>query len=125
MRKQFLITLVGMTSLVAAAACSPSGDGERADGKALKVDVVAPPEPEIIATSGQLSVGELANGYDHAEAMARVQPEEPVEETGTSWNDEGWVYSEGTGPETSPKEQLLTKDPKTSKVTKVPDDYEG
>lgn len=100
-----------------------------ADGTALRVDVVAPKEPEVVNSGGQLGVGELANGYDHTEAMARIHPaEETGEDIGTSWNDDNWNYSDGTGPAPSKdpmdEKQSLPVE-KTIKVTKVPNDYEG
>ncbi|MEG1453741.1 hypothetical protein [Brevundimonas sp.] len=104
-----------------------------ADGTGLRVDVVAPKEPEVANSGGQLGVGELANGYDHTEAMARIHPaEETGEDIGTSWNDDNWNYSDGTGPapsSTPGKDAMDEKQPlpveKTIKVTKVPNDYEG
>lgn len=125
MRKQTL-SFFGLAAIAALGACSPEKSVERANGEALKVDVVAPREPEIIAASGQLSVGELANSYDHEQTMARAHASEvPVDDIGTSWNDDNWAYSEGTGPETMPKDQVQSGDPKV-KVTKVPaDGYEG
>lgn len=107
------------------------------DGAGLRVDVVAPKEPELANSGGQLGVGELANGYDHTETMSRIQtPEETGEDIGTSWDDDNWTYSDGTGPATRPapspapsNDAMDDKKPlpveKTVKVTKVPSGYEG
>ncbi len=99
------------------------------DGAGLRVDVVAPKEPEAANSGGQLGVGELANGYDHTETMSRIHPvDETGEDTGTSWNDDNWNHSDGTGPAMS-QDDLNDKQPlpaeKTVKVTKVPSGYEG
>lgn len=123
MRISFLI-LPALFASATLAACSGSETAERSDGKALKVDVVAPREPEIIPASGQLSVGELANSYDHEATMARVQPQPPEDDIGTTWNDDGWIYSEGTGPDMTPAEPV-EKEVRSSKITKVPADHEG
>lgn len=120
MRKQTL-SLLGLAAVAALGACSPDKTVEHSGGQALKVDVVAPREPEIVASSGQLSVGELANGYDHEQTMARAHAvEQPVDDIGTMWNDENWA--EGTGPALEPRDAAITADPKV-KVTKVPADF--
>lgn len=124
MRKQTLIVL-GLTAIAALGACSPENSVEYVGGDALKVDVVAPREPEIVPTNGQLSVGDLANTYDHEQTMARVHAsQEPVDDIGTTWNDDNWAYAEGTGPEIMPQDQVQQSDPKV-KVTKTPNDYES
>lgn len=137
MRKQSLlwggIALAVIVAIIAWAGITILGGSDEptghADGEGLRVDVVAPKEPKIVSGSGQLGVGELANGYDHTETMARIQtPEETGEDIGTSWDDDNWNYSEGTGPamnsDNTDKKQPLPTD-KTVKVTKVPSGYEG
>lgn len=124
MRTPTLMIFAGAIALSPLAACSPEAGSEHADGKGLKVDVVAPREPEVISNTGQLAVGELANTYDHEATMARAHANDvPVDETGTSWNDDNWAYAEGTGPEMTPKDVIDKKDPPSVKVTKIPSDY--
>ena len=124
-RSLFLaMALLGSTAAVSA--CSDGAATERADGEALKVDVVAPREPDIIPSSGQLSVGDLANSYDHQQTMDRArQSDQPADDIGTSWNDDSWAYSEGTGPATVSKETAPQHDPKAVQKSKSMDGLEG
>jgi len=120
MRKQTL-SLLGLAAVAALGACSPERSEQHVGGEGLRVDVVAPREPEIVPAGGQLSVGDLANGYDHEQTMARAHAvEQPVDDIGTTWNDENWA--EGTGPAIEVRDTAPVADPKV-KVTKVPADY--
>lgn len=88
-------------------------------GNSLRVDVVAPKEPETIQSSGQLAVGELANSYNHEETMHRVEEDVAEEETGTSWNDQVWGDdSEPPSASADPIGDKLAE--KSVKITKVP-----
>lgn len=126
MRKLSLFSVAALM-VAATAACSPSDPTPSADGSGLRVDVVAPREPEIASDGGQLAVGDLADGYNHEETMARaMELDAQSQDHGTSWDDDGWVYSEGTGPAVEPPvDAIATKDNKPVKTTKVPADFEG
>lgn len=141
MRKQSLlwggITFAVLAAGIAWAGITVLGGSDEAaisaDGTGLRVDVVAPKEPEIINGGAQLGVGELADGYDHAETMARIQtPEDTGEDIGTSWDDDNWTYSDGTGPAqtaTQGKDPMDKKQPlpaeKTIETNKFPYGEEG
>ena len=113
------LSVLAMVLAGTLAACSDNTTQHTVDGDGLRVDVVAPKEPEIVPTQGQLSVGELADGYDHAATMQRAQEFETVDEDlGTSWNDESWAYEDGTGP--AIKQVPQSEPDRDVKVTKVP-----
>lgn len=123
---QKFLSLFAASTFVLVSACSQDNPAEHADGASLRVDVVAPKEPEIIASSGQLSVGELNNGYDHQLTMERArQYDEPAEDVGTSWDDDSWAYAEGTGPAIVEKEVPAKPDPKLNRTYKSGGDFEG
>ena len=91
-------------------------------GSSLRVDVVAPKEPETINSSGQLAVGDLANSYNHEETMHRAEEQVAEEETGTSWNDDVWGDdSASPAPSDDPIGDKLAE--KSVRVTKVPNGY--
>lgn len=98
-------------------------------GASLRVDVVTPEEPAIVSGGGQLSVGELANSYNHEETMSRAPAVEPTpEEGGTSWNDDVWSSNDGPGydSDTAPASSSgKIPSGKDVKVTKTPSGYEG
>lgn len=96
--------------------------GTRVNGPALSIDVIAPREPEPVRSSGQLSVGELNNGYDHAATMAQAEPSQEDANGYTSWNDDNWS-NEGVLPDETDK-RIYQSNPQEKPATitvKVPE----
>ena len=96
--------------------------GGSASGPALSIDVVAPKAPEPVQSTGQLSVGELSNGYEHTATIEKTE-ETPSEdpEGYTTWNDDNWS-NDRTPPSSDDKRvyQSEAKDKAASVTVKVP-----
>lgn len=96
--------------------------GSNASGPGLSIDVVAPKSPEPVRTSGQLSVGELNNGYDHTATMQKTEAA-PAEDPNayTAWNDDNWSGENAPPPVEDKRTYQSDPKDKTASVTvKVP-----
>lgn len=99
--------------------------GSNANGPALSIDVVAPKEPDAIKTSGQLSVGDLNNGYDHTATVEKAETAPAEDQDGyTTWSDDNWS-NDSDAPQSEDK-RILQSDPKekvASVTVKVPEGH--
>ena len=99
--------------------------GSSVGGQGLHIDVVAPNEPAPVASSGQLGVGDLNNGYDHSQAMSAPQAAENADDY-ARFDDGSWNAETGTGLNVEDKRTYSTEpkgNPAMGADAKVPDDY--